>query len=146
MDGTERAARAIARQQRGTDRDWDEFLPAASAAIDAIVAHISERHAQPTVRPVAEELPRVMRPSTLAKHWQCSERHVRNLIATGELPSFRAGGKLVRIRAEDVVEFEARAVSASKVKGHSAPIDDPFFDNAYEKALLLATRDKTRRR
>lgn len=54
------------------------------------------------------ELPRVMTPGMIAKVWHCSERHVRKLISTGELPSFRAGGKLIRIRGEDVEAYEQR--------------------------------------
>lgn len=53
-----------------------------------------------------KELPRVLTPSMLAEEWACSERHVRNLIANGTLPYFKLGGKLVRIRREDVEAFE----------------------------------------
>lgn len=45
--------------------------------------------------------------SALAERWSCSDGLVRKLIKTGELPSFRYG-KLIRISAKDVVEFEAR--------------------------------------
>lgn len=41
-------------------------------------------------------------PASLAEEWACSERHVRNLIATGELEAFRLGEKLLRI-SEQVV-------------------------------------------
>jgi hypothetical protein len=34
------------------------------------------------------------------RRWQCSERHVRNLIATGDLPAFRLGGKAERLEIE----------------------------------------------
>ncbi|TIL72301.1 MAG: helix-turn-helix domain-containing protein [Mesorhizobium sp.] len=44
----------------------------------------------------------------MAKRWECSESHVRKLIRRGELPHFRLGGKLLRIRTFDVEEFEAR--------------------------------------
>lgn len=54
-------------------------------------------------------LPPIMTPRTVAEHWQCSERHVRNLIASGLLPHFRIGAKLIRIRGEDVAEFERQA-------------------------------------
>jgi len=54
------------------------------------------------------ELPRVMTPGMVAEVWHCSERHVRNLISRGELPSFRAGGKLIRVRGEDVEAYERR--------------------------------------
>lgn len=45
-------------------------------------------------------------PKSLADHWECSERHIRKLIASGELPAFRLGGKLLRIKPEDVERFE----------------------------------------
>ncbi|MGN7750613.1 helix-turn-helix domain-containing protein [Sinorhizobium sp. 22678] len=50
----------------------------------------------------------VFTPASLAERWECSERHVRNLISSGELPSFRLGGKLLRIRKEDVEKFECQ--------------------------------------
>ena len=50
--------------------------------------------------------PNVYIPETLADRWQCSPRHIRNMIRDGRLPSFRLGGKLLRIRARDVEEFE----------------------------------------
>lgn len=50
--------------------------------------------------------PNVYTPASLAKRWECSERHVRNLIAEGRLGCFRLGGKLVRIRVSDVEKFE----------------------------------------
>lgn len=53
-------------------------------------------------------LPNVFTPSTLAEYWQCSERHVRNLINRGELRHVRLGGKLLRIRSSDVEDFECR--------------------------------------
>ncbi len=45
-------------------------------------------------------------PKSLAERWLCSERHVRNLITTGQLPCFRLGGKLIRIKWKDVDDFE----------------------------------------
>lgn len=53
-------------------------------------------------------LPNVFTPSSLAEYWQCSERHVRNLINRGELRHVRLGGKLLRIRKSDVEDFECR--------------------------------------
>lgn len=53
-------------------------------------------------------IPTVYTPTTLAERWECSESHVRNMIAAGALPSFRLGGKLLRIRAEDVEAYECR--------------------------------------
>ncbi|MBO1025650.1 helix-turn-helix domain-containing protein [Ochrobactrum sp. SD129] len=48
-------------------------------------------------------------PATLAKRWECSEKHVRNLIKTGQLDAFRLGGKLYRIKQSAVEAFEAEA-------------------------------------
>ncbi len=45
-------------------------------------------------------------PETLADRWQCSPRHIRNMIRDGRLRGFRVGGKLIRIRARVVEEFE----------------------------------------
>jgi len=53
-------------------------------------------------------------PATLAKRWLCSERHVRNLCAKGELHPFKAGGKLLRINRQEVEDFEARIVQPKK--------------------------------
>ncbi|NMG42005.1 helix-turn-helix domain-containing protein [Chelativorans sp. ZYF759] len=49
-----------------------------------------------------------MTPSAIAERWSCSERHVRNLIKSGELPSFRLGMKLIRVRISDLEAFECR--------------------------------------
>ncbi|MDX0911897.1 excisionase family DNA-binding protein [Sinorhizobium medicae] len=54
---------------------------------------------------VADER-RPFSPKTLAEHWDCSERHVRNLIASGEIRAFRLGGKLLRIPWDEVDRFE----------------------------------------
>ncbi|MCS0462922.1 excisionase family DNA-binding protein [Rhizobium favelukesii] len=45
-------------------------------------------------------------PKSLAERWLCSERHVRNMLAAGQLPYFRLGGKLIRIKWADVDHFE----------------------------------------
>jgi excisionase family DNA binding protein len=45
-------------------------------------------------------------PHTLAQKWDCSERHIRNLIKKGELRAFPLGRKLLRIPADAVEEFE----------------------------------------
>ncbi|NSY97910.1 helix-turn-helix domain-containing protein [Agrobacterium tumefaciens] len=47
-------------------------------------------------------------PETLAERWECSARHIRKLCASGALPSFRLGGKLLRIRLEDVEAYECQ--------------------------------------
>jgi excisionase family DNA binding protein len=45
--------------------------------------------------------------------WGCSERHIRNLVAAGELRAFRLGRKLLRITSDAVEEFKCRTNTAS---------------------------------
>jgi len=47
-------------------------------------------------------------PETLAERWQCSAPHIYRLLNSGQLPGFKLGGKLWRVRAEDVEEYESR--------------------------------------
>jgi len=58
-------------------------------------------------------LPRVYTPAALAREWCCSERHIRNLVAAGQLRAFRLGGKLLRIQSDAVEEFIACQNTAS---------------------------------
>jgi excisionase family DNA binding protein len=37
-----------------------------------------------------------------ADYYSCSERHVRRMIASGELAAFRVGKRLLRIRVDDL--------------------------------------------
>ena len=64
----------------------------------------------------APEPSRVMTPRMVAERWECSERHVRNLLEQGLLPYFRLGGKLIRILREDVAEFERRGGTEQKTE------------------------------
>jgi excisionase family DNA binding protein len=65
-------------------------------------------------------IPTVYTPATLASKWACSERHVRNMIDRGELPAFRLGGKLWRIRSEDVEIFECQNGGSHDCAANSA--------------------------
>lgn len=52
----------------------------------------------------------MLRPFTvasLAERWECSTHAVYALIRDKRLPAFRVGGKLLRIRAEDVQTWES---------------------------------------
>ncbi|WP_152276450.1 helix-turn-helix domain-containing protein [Methylorubrum populi] len=51
--------------------------------------------------------PNVYTPETLAQRWRCSANHVRNMVKRGDLPAFRSGGRLLRIRTADVISHEA---------------------------------------
>jgi excisionase family DNA binding protein len=68
---------------------------------------------------MTQSLPRVLTPGMVAEIWHCSERHVRNLIATGELPSFRAGGKLIRVYGAEVEAYECRNGASPDYEGDS---------------------------
>lgn len=67
--------------------------------------------------------------ATLADRWQCSAAAIYWLIREKRLPAFRLGGKLLRIRAEDValwentggnIKLESTASDASTGKPSSA--------------------------
>ncbi len=79
-------------------------------------------------RALEQEWPNVFTPSMLADRWACSERHIRNMIDRGELPAFRLGGKLIRIRPEDVEAFECQSgdLPASKENTASLGTIQPF--------------------
>lgn len=59
-------------------------------------------------------MPNAYSPRTLALEWQCSERHIRNLIERGELNAFHLGGKLLRIEATEAEAFKARNATIQK--------------------------------
>jgi hypothetical protein len=65
-------------------------------------------------------MPRVFTPAALAKTWCCSERHIRNLVAAGELRAFRLGGKLLRITAEEAENFQCRNTASDGSTADSA--------------------------
>ncbi|WP_404927112.1 helix-turn-helix domain-containing protein [Mesorhizobium sp. ORM16] len=62
----------------------------------------------PSHSKAADLIPNVFTPAMLAERWACSERHIRNMVASGELPAFRLAGKLLRIRGADVERFECQ--------------------------------------
>lgn len=85
--------------------------------------------------------PPIYTPSTLADYWHCSEKHVRNLIARGELNCMRLGGKLIRIRECDVEEFECRN-GGSLALEESSPLPSSKTENAGVSALTPLMRAK----
>ncbi|MHA6687022.1 helix-turn-helix domain-containing protein [Mesorhizobium sp. A556] len=56
-------------------------------------------------------------PETLAARWQCSAQHIRDLVAKGELPSFRVG-RLIRISVESVQELECQRSDRNSFGAH----------------------------
>src|SRR5262245_92779 len=47
-------------------------------------------------------------PETLAAEWQCSPRHIRNLVNSGKLGAFRLGGRLLRIPQSAVEQYQCK--------------------------------------
>lgn len=56
---------------------------------------------QPMVNPV-------LTVAAVAARWQASTTFVYSLLERGELPGFKLGGKLWRIKASDVEAYECR--------------------------------------
>ncbi|WP_082583460.1 helix-turn-helix domain-containing protein [Mesorhizobium sp. Root695] len=86
-------------------------------------------------------LPRAMTPKMVADLWLCSERHVRNLIAAGDLPSFKLGGKLLRIRGEDVEAYECRTGAS-----HGLGVVSPLPSTGTENVTAIPSAPVTRAR
>jgi len=51
--------------------------------------------------------------ATLADHWGCSLDTVYAMVRSGQLRHFKVGGKLIRIRADEVERFECQQNTAS---------------------------------
>ncbi|WP_417795876.1 helix-turn-helix domain-containing protein [Terasakiella pusilla] len=47
-------------------------------------------------------------PKELAKRWQCSEKHIRDLARNGELPCFKVG-RMYRFTAHDIEAYECKS-------------------------------------
>lgn len=63
----------------------------------------------------------------LASRWSCSRDAVYALISSGQLPSFRAGGKLLRIKLGDIEAWESGGASTrSEDTGFSSSKDRPL--------------------
>lgn len=48
--------------------------------------------------------------ATLAEHWGCGTDTVYALIKSGDLPAFKLGGKLLRVRHEEVERYECQSL------------------------------------
>jgi excisionase family DNA binding protein len=84
----------------------------------------------------------VFTPAMLAERWLCSERHVRNLIADRRLRAFRVGGKLLRIAADAVEEFERCRNGPSDGSMESASSHSGETGSEHVTALAPMTRAK----
>ena len=75
----------------------------------------------------------VMRTIDLARRWRCSERHVRGLISTGQLPAFRLGANC----CEFLSQRSRRSSNARQSKAHplQGPIRRPVVRRARPSSL-----------
>jgi excisionase family DNA binding protein len=72
--------------------------------------------------------------ASLAEHWHCGTDTVYSLIHAGELRAFKLGGKLMRIRADEVERFECQNI-ASNDTGVSLPSSGTRADDATDIRL-----------
>jgi excisionase family DNA binding protein len=85
----------------GREQVWDRV------ALDAAFDGLSGDTGNPlSCAGPGEFEPECFTPMTLAERWSCSPRHVRRMIKDGLIPHFMFGGKLLRIKREDVLAFE----------------------------------------
>lgn len=53
--------------------------------------------------------------ASLADHWGCGSDTVYSLIRSGDLRAFKLGGKLLRIRADEVESYECRNTACNDI-------------------------------
>lgn len=94
--------RTVEREKPQQQREMTEALKRIVGELEDVVA----RHTP--VSPRSADLSRPYTIAKLAERWRCSEHHVRQLIASGELRAFRIGAKLWRVPAAEVEDFERR--------------------------------------
>ncbi|WP_373324517.1 helix-turn-helix domain-containing protein [Methylorubrum suomiense] len=82
----------------------------------------------------------------VATRWKCSASFVRRLIDNGELPAFRVGGKLLRITARAVREYEACRNTSSKNSAAGTPSASTKGASASAAEALKAATQRERRR
>ena len=73
--------------------------------------------------------PAVYSVSSLAEHWGCGTDTIYSLIKSGALQSFRLGGKLIRIRADEVERFECQTTPSNDIEARS-PLSGSRTDDA----------------
>lgn len=58
---------------------------------------------------------------SLAQHWGCGTDTIYALVRNGELKHFKLGGKLIRIRADEVERYECRTITPSNDSAGAMP-------------------------
>ena len=78
---------------------------------------------------------RVYSVASLAAHWECGPDTIYALIHGGQLSAFRLGGKLLRIRGDEVDRYECRMTTASNDTGESLPSSGTINTDAIDIRL-----------
>jgi excisionase family DNA binding protein len=83
----------------------------------------------------------------LADYWGCGTDTVYSLIHSGDLQAFRLGGRLLRIRPDEVERFECRKNTASNDTEAFSPSSGTRADDATDIRLerLIERQPKPRR-
>ncbi|GAM01882.1 helix-turn-helix domain-containing protein [Sphingomonas parapaucimobilis] len=72
--------------------------------------------------------------SSLAEHWGCGTDTVYSLIKSGDLPAFKLGGRLLRVRSEEVEKFECQNIASNDIE-KSSPSSGTRTDDATDIRL-----------
>jgi excisionase family DNA binding protein len=82
--------------------------------------------------------------ASLAEHWGCSDDTVYALIRSGTLPHFKLGGRLYRIRQDDVERYECSQITPSNDTAESSQSSGSKATNATDIRLerLIERRPK----
>ncbi|MCW2763351.1 MAG: hypothetical protein JWR85_3552 [Marmoricola sp.] len=77
--------------------------------------------------------------ASLAEHWGCGSDTVYALIRSGDLVAFKLGGRLLRIRAHEVEQYECRQITASSDTAKNTPLSGSPMDDATDIRLERLT-------
>lgn len=112
-------------------------LPVLALILDAAICETKARlrDQAPAITQAA-----VLTTEMVAERWGCSDRHVRNLVKSGALGHFRLGGRLVRIPAAAVEQYERSHMRPTSPTDGSAqtPAPAPKPDGGLLRALARA--------
>jgi len=78
---------------------------------------------------------RIFDVATLAEHWACGTDTIYSLVRSGELAHFKLGGKLIRIRADEVERYECRTITPSPDTEESSRSSGTKMDDATDIRL-----------
>ncbi|WP_367347536.1 helix-turn-helix domain-containing protein [Sphingobium yanoikuyae] len=73
--------------------------------------------------------------ASLADHWGCGTDTVYSLIRGGSLRAFKLGGKLLRIRADEVERFECQTTPCNDTENNSPSSGQMRMDAATDIRL-----------